>query len=79
MQKFQNKATGDEWHFDEGVNVPALNLAVELTIEIIPRPSDKHIWNGHGWDAPQVAPKQNIFVKLLSNCCQTVVRLRGKP
>ncbi len=50
MQKYQDTATGDEWHFDADVEVADLpNVPHTLTQTIIPRPSENHDWNGAGW------------------------------
>lgn len=55
MQKFQDTATGQEWHFDDGVDVAALpNVPDTLTANIIPRPDEFHDWTGNGWALNQV-------------------------
>lgn len=54
MQKYQDTATGQEWHFDEGVDITALpNVPAMLTANIIPRPDEFHDWNGSGWTLNQ--------------------------
>jgi len=56
MQKFQDAATGQEWHFDDGVDVASLpNVPRTLTQNIIPRPSQFHDWTGGGWVLNQAA------------------------
>ena len=56
MKKFQDTATGQEWHFDEGVDVAALpNVPATLTQNIIPRTSPFHDWIGGGWVLNQAA------------------------
>jgi len=50
MQKFQDAATGQEWHFDADVNVAELpNVPATLTANIIPKPDEFHDWTGAGW------------------------------
>src|SRR3990172_7912409 len=39
--------TGEEWHFDEGVNVANLaSVPATLSAAIFPRPTDHHFWGG---------------------------------
>ncbi|OGT05257.1 MAG: hypothetical protein A2Z65_13640 [Gallionellales bacterium RIFCSPLOWO2_02_58_13] len=50
MQKFQDITTGQEWHFDAGVDIAALqNVPATLSANIIPKPDEYHDWNGGGW------------------------------
>lgn len=50
MMKYQDMQTGQEWHFDDGVDIDALqNVPKTLTKNIIPRPDEFHDWNGGGW------------------------------
>lgn len=59
MQKFQDETTGQEWHFDEGVDIAALpNVPATLTANIIQRPAvagEFHEWTGNGWALNQAA------------------------
>lgn len=50
MKKYQDAATGLEWHFDDGVDIAALpNVPATLTANIIPSPDEFHDWTGNGW------------------------------
>lgn len=50
MKKYQDTATGQEWHFDDGVDIAALpNVPATLTANIIQRPDEFHDWTGNGW------------------------------
>jgi len=50
MQKFQDTVTGMEWHFDDGVDVSGLpGVPGTLSVNIVPRPSLAHDWDGVGW------------------------------
>lgn len=56
MQKYQDTATGQEWHFDDGVDVAALpNVPKTLSAQIIPRPSPFHDWSAGAWVLNQAA------------------------
>lgn len=74
MQKFQDTATGQEWHFDDGVDIAALpNVPATLTANIIPRPSPDHDWNGAGWTLN--AERQNAAHNKIINAQITVIEL----
>lgn len=69
MQKFQDTATGLEWHFDDGVDVAALpNVPKTLSAQIIPRPSAFHEWNAGAWvlnkAAQDAAHNDGILVQI---------------
>lgn len=50
MKKYQDTVTGQEWHFDDGVDIAALpNVPATLTANIIMRPDEFHAWSGTGW------------------------------
>lgn len=50
MQKFQDKKTGEEWNFEDGVDVFSLpGTPVTLSPEIVLKPSDMYDWDGTGW------------------------------
>ena len=50
MQKFQDTVTGQEWHFELGVDVAVLQgVPSMLSTLIIPCPSESHDWAGSGW------------------------------
>lgn len=50
MKKYQDTATGQEWHFDDGVDIAALpNVPATLIENIITRPDEFHDWTGGGW------------------------------
>lgn len=52
MQQFQDTITGQEWHFDDGVDITALPSAPKtLSATIIPRPSEAHDWVAGAWVA----------------------------
>jgi Domain of unknown function (DUF4376) len=50
MQKFQDSKTGQEWHFDDEVDVSILsNIPPTLTSTILPRSSFSHDWIDGAW------------------------------
>lgn len=53
MKVFQDKSTGQEWHFDDDVDVAALisegKLPATLTDKVITKPSRYHEWINGGW------------------------------
>lgn len=50
MQKFQDSVTGQEWHFDAGIDITTLpNVPKTLSPIIIPRPDSSHEWVKGAW------------------------------
>jgi len=56
MQRFQDKETGIEWHFEDDVAdvFQFRDTPKTLTTTIKPRPSDAHVWIGGAWVLPIV-------------------------
>ncbi len=66
MKKYQDTVTGQEWHFDDGVDVSALpNVPKTLSTTIIPRPSGAHEWSNGGW-VPNLIKAQSAKLAELS-------------
>lgn len=72
MQKYQDTVTGEEWHFEDGVDIAELpNIPKTLTASIIPKPDENHIWENGAWviDASRlylIAQAKNALDKLTS-------------
>lgn len=75
MKKYQDTATGTEWHFDDGVDVEALpNVPQTLTTTIIPRPSESHDWVNGAW-VPNLAKAQSAQIAALAEAYNTAIQL----
>lgn len=52
MQVYQDTKTGEEWHFDDGVDVSSLDkpyIPKTISAKVIPKPSPAHTWVDGRW------------------------------
>ncbi|MDO9011327.1 MAG: hypothetical protein Q7U78_05905 [Gallionella sp.] len=81
MDKYQDTATGLEWHFEPGTDTAALsNVPQTLTAQIVPQPSVHHDWSGAGWTLnaakQQAANNADLIAQIAATEAQQVRPVR---